>query len=278
MKLPRWPVFLLPTLLFCTALADGYRPSQAVFPKISLNTSLLRIGLPHVTIAPSVTVADQNYFYPAYLDARFSPSLLLPVSDVAKNKFGRSPGVVMQVHSVAALLALPDSGRGPEIKGEIETLRAINAGTLNPATLIPPGGQPALRPFRALPSLFNPSEFQWAAGAVRRMTLPGGLRGVRYLVIRAGDTGYLPAEMTEYTFQGLSADGRFYVTLTMPYMLTGVLSEAQISKTFTKAQLQTSDETTYNAYALNVERKMDADTQAPKILLLDALVNSIRLR
>ena len=78
--------------------------------------------------------------------------------------------------------------------------------------------------------------------------------------------------------QGLSADGRFYVTLNIPYMPAGVLSEAQINQTYTKQQQGSSETAIYDAYALKVERQMDANTRASTVLLLDQLVGSLRLR
>lgn len=268
---------MLPALLLCTALAGGSGPAETKFPVLSLDTSLLKVGPPSVILIPSDTVGDQSSFFPAYLSARLPASPVLPVSKLAQTRYSRPSGVVVQVYSVATLLAVPESQRGTEIRREVETLRAINAGTLDPAALIPPRGQAALTPFKALPYLFRPSEFQWAAGATKRLTLPGGLRGLRYLVIRAGDTGYVPAEKAEYTFQGLSADGRFYVTLNAPYMPAGVLSEAQINRTYTGQQQGFSEMETYDAYALKVERQLDANTTAPTVRLLDRLVNSLRL-
>jgi hypothetical protein len=277
MNLLRWLAGVLPALLLCTALADGYRPAQPVFPALTLDTSLLKVGAPSMILIPSRTVGDQSSFFPAYLSARLPASPVLPVSKLAQTRYSRPSGVVVQMYSVAALLAVPESQRGLEIRREIESLRAINAGTLDPRTLIPAAGQAALQPFQALPYLFRPFEFQWAAGAVKKLTLPGGLRGVRYLVIRAGDTGYVPAEKAEYTFQGLSANGQFYVMLTAPYMPAGVLSEAQVNQMYTRQQQGSSEMATYDAYALNVERQMDANTRAPRVLLLDKLVKSIRL-
>ncbi len=281
MKPPRWPVLLLPALL-CAALADGYRPAQTVFPKISLNTSLLRIGPPHVAIVPSRTLADRDV-YPAYLDARFSPSPVLPGPEVNQAALFSpfhypAPEAQLQVLSVTTLLtAKPGDGSNLRRKC-IEALRAINAGTLNPVTLTPFHRHALGTPAPSLPYIMSDHLSQATAGAVKKMVLPGGIRGIRYLVIRAGDIGYLPAEATAYTFQGLSADGKFYVAFSAPVLPSGIKTTAQILKNYPYWQYQPFTSSSYGPYTESLQEQLDANSRSAQVLLLDSVIQSLRLR
>jgi lysophospholipase L1-like esterase len=98
------------------------------------------------------------------------------------------------------------------------------------------------------------------------------VQGVSYLTVFRADVGPFTNQDFLYTFQGITSDGAYFVTVTMP-LLTELFPEPQ---GFDMAQFQA----TFETYLTESIATLDAaapDAFMPALDALDALVQSIRV-
>lgn len=144
------------------------------------------------------------------------------------------------------------------VRGEVEKLRAINAGRVQPAAL-------QGRDFGAgkLPYLPLVNAAQAVTGSAARLNTPQ-LQGVRYLAVYAQDTSDFPRSAVFYTYQGLSRDGKYVVSVQLPH--------APRSFPATSGPLKGDLGTSFR----QTRAKLDAENR--NLAALDRLVQSIRIR
>ncbi|GGN43286.1 hypothetical protein [Deinococcus daejeonensis] len=245
----------LPVVWLSVAQAGGQEPGAA-FPALTLMAGQLS-----VRYAPTVHTELQGVL-PRHLEGR----VRVP---------GMKTDVLVTVHAVEALRVA--SRMDHRLWRQVEVLQRINAGTLDPHTLtVHTGSQTS--PDTSLPYLYNPFVMQWAAGAVKQLSLPNGVRGIRYVALRGGDIGFYSADMAEYTYQGLSRDGQFYISVSTAYQPAGIPTRAQVNAQYTLTQRRYSASALYDADAQRLKTQLDATTNAEPLRRLDALIQSIVLR
>lgn len=227
-----------------------------------------------VRVVPGVPLREEPaFFFPTHVRAvldrpgeRWQPQYEtdLPLAYVA-------------VYPVAGLLAqYPQRGEPWNVRTQIERLNALNRGGLNEVK----------GPLPYLPLL---NATLAAAGAVRQIETPS-VRGVRYLSVASQEDGVrFPREAVFSTFQGLSRDGRFYVTVQMPYAPASLPTRAELlrTKTFEVAPYPAESggrgpahdayRERVNAYRADLVTKLNAEDSSPGLRAFDALVRSIRL-
>jgi hypothetical protein len=106
----------------------------------------------------------------------------------------------------------------------------------------------------------------------------GGGRGIRVLTQFVPDVGLAQSGQLSYVFQGLTADGRYYVLLTMPLSLPGLARrEDETHLGFGITQLY-EDRNAAARYEAAVEALLRKQRKAlrPSLAELDALVRSLR--
>lgn len=188
-----------------------------------------------------------------------------------------APPAQVAVYPVAGWLSLfRTPAARQEVRRRIELLRALNAGTLGVREL-----QAGLGNRSDLPFLPLRNASQVTAGAVRRIKTPA-VEGIRFLTVSSQEDGVrFPREAVFYTFQGLSRDGRFWVSVTVPYAPASLPSRDELDRTRSYVVAQYSgpaDNSARNAYRADLTRKLDAEDGEAGLQALDALVRSLRLR
>lgn len=261
----RAPAFT--ALLLATAVAaDAVRPA---LPRVEVDARLLGTPVQSAVFRDQPRQPGPVFYAPAHRTVVFGTDLY---------GHGRTSPPAINVYPVAALLAkYPERGPG-SVRAQVEALRAINSGRLNPVRAA--AGD--------LPYLWTPGAAQMAVGAVRRLTLPGGLSGVRFLTIHAQEEVRYPREAVLYSFQGLTRDGRFYVTFDAPYAPPNLPAQADLDRTRASAiapmpaagtgPAQVEYRAAVAAYFGDLRRRLDANDTAPGVKTFDAVVRSLRLR
>ncbi|PYE55417.1 hypothetical protein [Deinococcus yavapaiensis] len=237
-------------LLLTTALAA---PSAS--PRVTFDARHLGVKAVVRDVPAERTVDDPLVFpAPRHVEATFGP---------------RDGGDTreLDVYGVADLLAL----RANVARSEIEALRAL----LKPRAALPskPG---------ALPFLPRVPAAQLLNGAAKIVTFTGG-SGVRYLTAFSQELAPVTRAQVFYTFQGLTADGKYYVSLQWPVSLTELPTGYDAPDTKkVLAELASADETRANAawtaYVTRTKRELDRLTNDARLTKLDAFVKSIRVR
>lgn len=261
--------WLLPLLLASVALAGGVQ--VPTLPRLSLNAGTVgRVA--DIRVVGRVPRGDApQFFFPSHVRA----VLNRPGQHWGLGYDVELPPAYVAVYPVAGLLAqypeqaqYPERGEPWDARTQIEKLRALNRGGLNEVK----------EPLPYLP-LWN--AFQVTAGAVRTVQTPT-LRGVRYLTVLSQEDGVrFPREAVFYTFQGLSRDGRFYVTAQVPYAPATLPTRDELDRTRSHVVARYSGPvgggSTQDAYRADLTRKLNAEDGASGVRDLDALVRSIRL-
>lgn len=149
----------------------------------------------------------------------------------------------------------------PQAVGQIDALQALIAGNA------PLAGQP-------MPLLPRFAGEEALHARLRFLSFEGG-SGVRYIAYYDDPAAALPAADIFYTFQGISADGAYYVAFFFPLEVTAL------------AAPRPGDETAGMDFRLKDERQrqdavarlneLDANDFSPNLDLLDALVESLRM-
>ncbi|WP_045235306.1 hypothetical protein, partial [Deinococcus pimensis] len=148
-----------------------------------------------------------------------------------------------------------------------------------------------LRARPALPSRdatlpYLPTAFagQVLHGAVRFLDFPGGA-GVRYLVAYSQEVAPLTRGQVFYTFQGLTRDGKYLVSLDhpvdvpfLPRDLFGAGVPARERDLLATLERGGTDvDAAYRAYTRDVARQLDALGASPALARLDAVARSVTL-
>ena len=137
--------------------------------------------------------------------------------------------------------------------------------------------------------LLSGGQLRRRAGGGWEEVIPG--KGLRYLAVHSQEDGVrINRERVFYTFQGLSHDGRFYVTVQVPYAPASLPTRAELDRTKNydvapypaesrgKGPAYDAYRQKVDAYRADLTRKLNAEEGKADLRALDALVRSIRLR
>ncbi len=185
---------------------DGPRFNSSSLPTVSVNAApvgrITRLG--HVPLA--VRTDAPVFFFPAHVRA----VLNRPGESWRAAYDVDQPPAYVGVYPVAGVNAqYPE--RQPHtvdllVKSRLNALQGILSGTVDPKGLPVP-----------LPYFPLPNAYQVTAGAVKKVVTKD-LIGLRFLTIHSQEGGVrFPREVVEYTFQGLTRDGKYLVTVHLPY-------------------------------------------------------------
>lgn len=265
-----WP---LPLLLASAALAGGME--GPALPRLALDARTLGRSAEVLNIQGVSRADGPTFFFPTHVRA-----ILNKPGEHWKPSYDTDlPGAYVAVYPVAGLLSqYPERGKPWHVRTQIDKLRALNSGRLKPNE-VGVWGMPYLPLWNA---------FQVTAGAVRTVETPT-LKGVRYLTVYSQEDGVrFPREAIFYTFQGLSHDGRFYVTAQVPYAPASLPTRAELDRTNNYAVAPFPAQSTgpehdayrrqVDAYRADLTRKLNAEEGKADLRALDALVRSIQLR
>lgn len=190
---------------------------------------------------------------------------------------GDQPPAYIALYPVDALLGqFPQRGPNTMYREVVKRLNALR------------NLQPAEKLARPLPYFPVPNAFQAVSGAARVIRTPT-FRGVRYLTIHSQEAGVrFPREAVEYTFQGLTTDGRTLISMHVPYPVAALPSRAALdtAKAWALAPYPgTLDSPEGRAfkkrnadYLADLQRTFDAQDKAPQMRALDAALESLRIR
>lgn len=231
------------------------------------------VPLPYVTLSapgyavraevrPAVTYPESGPNVGPYF--QFSPSQVRVVLDRAgqarwKSQFPADmPPAYVTVTPVQNWLTLYKGPSKAKVNEQLSGLRDIISGKRSPT---------AQRGWKELPYLPLTNTAQVAAGAIRRVQTPQ-LQGVRYLAIRGQEmlTDY-PRSGVFYTFQGLSRDGKYVISVRLPYAPASFPVKAGEALLPEAGGLQTMGQ---------MSARLDAEDG--KLAALDRLAQSIRIR
>ncbi|GAA5511939.1 hypothetical protein Dcar01_00653 [Deinococcus carri] len=266
------PLLVSPPFVLSVALAGGAQPPA--LPKLGLNAATMgRVA--DIQTVPRVPRADgPSFFFPTHVRA----ILNRPGQHWRPQYDTDLPQAYVAIYPVAGLLAqYPERGEPWNVRTQIDTLKALNSGSLKPGEVGAWG----------LPYLPLWNAHQVTAGAVRTLETPA-LKGIRYLTLYSQEGGVrFPREAIFSTFQGLSRDGRFYITVQVPYAPASLPTRAELERTRTfeiapypgqsSGPVADAWRKKVDAYNLDLKRKLNAEDNAPALRTLDALVRSIRL-
>lgn len=247
-------------LTLSPALAQAKVSFQpAPLPYVTLSAPVYTV---QAEVRPAVTYAESGPNVGPYF--QFSPSQVRVVLDRAgqtrwKSQFPADmPPAYVTVTPVQNWLTLYQGPAKTKVNDQISGLRDIISGKRSPT---------AQRGWKELPYLPLTNTAQVAAGAIKRVQTPQ-LQGVRYLAIRGQEmlTDY-PRSGVFYTFQGLSRDGKYVVSVRLPY------SPASFP-------VETGRPLLPEAGGLQAMSRVSArlDAESGKLAALDQLVQSIRIR
>ncbi|UTA51339.1 hypothetical protein [Deinococcus radiodurans] len=237
-------------------------------PTLSVNAS--SIGR---TAAVSTVAAEKRQDGPTIpLPAHVRAVLNAPGEHWKADGTDVPPTAYVSVYPVASLRArFPNQ---PNTFGELlntllSTLTGIRSGAVNPSALKLP-----------LPYFPAVNATQVVAGAVMKVQTPEVV-GVRYLTYHAQAVGQIPGDALEYTFQGLTRDGKNVVSVHLPYTLAGVPTQAQLDKSGNfnfpgerPGMSAAERQKVYDTYNSELTRKLNAASLSTQ----DAVVRSIRVR
>lgn len=258
----------LPALLATSVALAGGAEGPAL-PTLHLDARTVGRTARVQTVPAVVYPDDAPYFqmFPSHVRA----VLNLPGQRWRAQYAADVPPASVAVYPVSGWLSLYRApGAAQEVGQRIGALRALSAGTLRSGDMK-----------GALPFLPLRNAVQVTAGAVRRVETPA-LRGIRYLTVYSQEGGVpFPREAIFYTFQGLSRDGRFYISVQVPYAPASLPNRDELDRTRSYVVAQYSgpvDGAAQDAYRADLTLKLNAEDNAPDVRNLDALVRSIRLR
>jgi hypothetical protein len=142
--------------------------------------------------------------------------------------------------------------------------------------------RPALASVPELPYLPLPNAAQVLHAAGTYLSFPGA-SGIRYLTLYRQDfSPYLRREVL-YTFQGLTNDGRYYVSFTFPvsppFLPARLEDVPEAERSLGEGRLpQAEEQRLIQAYISRVTQQLNALTGSADLRQLDAVVRSMRLR
>ena len=133
-----------------------------------------------------------------------------------------------------------------------------------------------------LPFLPLPFAGQLLGAAVRYLEFPGG-RGVRYLTAYSHEVAPLTRGQVFYTFQGLTTDGRHYVSLRYPVSLKELPLEVNTGANQAVVEALASGDqarasAAWKAYLTRTKAQLDRLSNDPRLNSIDTFVRSLRIR
>lgn len=236
-------------LLLAPALA-----TSALWPRVTFDARLLGLKAA-VREVPAERVVDDPLVFPAprHVEVTFGPR-----TNAARE---------LVVYRVADLLALRSGGA----RSDIDALRALLGARVAPTSKA-----------GALPFLPRVPAAQLLNGAAKLVAFGGG-RGVRYLTAFSQELAPVTRGQVFYTFQGLTNDGKFYVSLQLPVSLPELprgYDTPDLKKVL--SELASGDASreraAWNAYTARTRAQLDALTNDPRLTYLDAFVKTLRVR
>lgn len=227
-------------------------------PRVTFDATLL--GLPATTRS-----------VPA--EERAEDPLVFSAPRHVETTFGTQDGNVLRilyVYPVAGLLA-QDPGRQAGVSTRIGLLRALLKERPAPDRI---RGELPFLPLVPAAQLLN--------GAVKDVDFPGG-RGVRSLVAFSQEVAPVTRAQVFYTFQGLTNDGKYYVSLQYDLPLREVPQDLDTPELKSvEDALSSSDEarakTAWKGYVARTKRQLDGLTGDARLTRLDTFVRSIQVR
>lgn len=256
-----WRVFLLLSLV---PLSTAGARQTSVKPTLPL---------PHVTLsAPGYAVRAEVRQAVTYPESgpntgpyfQFSPAQIRVLLDqVGQSKWKAQyaadmPPAYVTVTPVQNWLTLFKGPSKTKVAEQISGLRDIISGKRSPT---------AQRGWAELPSLPLTDTAQVAAGAIKRIETPQ-LQGVRYLAVRSQEMlKEYPRNAVFYTFQGLSRDGKYVISVRLPYAPVSFPVKAGVALSPENGGLQALQQ-------LNIR----LDNENAKLTAFDHLVQSVRIR
>lgn len=227
-------------------------------------------SLPHVTLnASPLGLATRTEARPA-MPREEAPEFFPPAHVRVTFPSQSDPRAVLNIYPVAGLLRqYPEAGPF-YVRTRIAQLRDLLLR------------RPALAPVRELPYLPLPNAAQVVHAAGAYLTFPGG-SGLRYLTLFRQDFSPFLRREVLYTFQGLTSDGRFYVSFAFPVapsLLPARLEDVPASERHLGEGLlpATEEQRLVQAYTRRITQTLDSQTRSAELRRLDAVVRSLRLK
>jgi hypothetical protein len=173
------------------------------------------------------------------------------------------------IYPLADAVALAEASGDPSAAQQIAQLQQLLAGAEDRQA--PPIGHLPLFP------LSSPVE-RWAQ--FRDLPFVEG-QGIRYFTGEPAAEAHSPwtNQTSAYAFQGLSGDGRFYVSLYWPAR-TDSLADT-VAGVSPEQQAQAADPETYAEYLASIQEQLNAlpgDAFQPDLAALDAMISSLTFR
>lgn len=236
-------------------IASAALAAPAAVPHLTFDARLLGSTATVGTLPAQKREEAPDFFPPRHLAVTFGPQ---------DGKLRE-----LAVYPVAGLFAQYPEAQGGA-RSEVETLRALLKARPAPAAI---RGE--------MPFLPLPFAGQVLHAAVKYLDLEGG-RGVRYLVAFSHDVSPLTREQVFYTFQGLTNDGKHYLSFQHDVSLRELPADfnSASSKSVLKALESGGSNVgaTWNAYLKRTTRQLNALGNDARLTRLDAFVKSIRVR
>lgn len=235
-------------------------------------TSSTTFALPKVTfdarpLGPTATVRQlpaerrvedtPDFFPPARVQVRFGPQNGQAVRE-------------LNVYPMAGLLA-QYPGMRDGVRTEIGSLRALLRAR--------PGQPQLLGPLPFLPLI--PAD-QVLNGAMKYVNFPGG-HGVRYLVAFSQEVAPVTRAQVFYTFQGMTDDGRYYVSLQYDVSLR----ELPVQDTTPELKRLNTDlysgdaaraDAAWKTYRTGAQRQLNLLTNDHRLTRLDRFLGTLRIQ
>ncbi|PYE55400.1 hypothetical protein [Deinococcus yavapaiensis] len=246
--------YLLPTALLVSTFAVS--AAAPTLPSVTFDAKTL--GLPATKkIMNAVKREDvPEFFPPRRVTVTFGPQ----TDDLRE----------LNVYPVAGLIAqYPETRYG--VRTEIGSLRALLKERPAPSEI---RGE--------MPFLPLPNAGQVLNAAVKYLDFGGG-RGVRFLVAFASDVSPVTRAQVFYTYQGLTNDGKYYVSLQFPVNLAELPKDAfsGTNKAVTDALNSGDSKRSMDAYESHVARTkklLNGLTNDARLTKIDAFVKSLQVR
>lgn len=242
------------TALLASTLA--FSAAAPTLPQVTFDAKTLGVSATSKIMNAEKREEAPDFFPPRRVTVTFGP----------QTDFVRE----LNVYPVAGLIAqYPETRYG--VRTEIGSLRALLKERPAPSAI---RGE--------LPFIPLPNAGQVMNAAVKYLDFGGG-RGVRFLVAFAQDVSPISRDQVFYTYQGLTNDGKYYVSLQFPVTLAELPKDpfSGANKAVMDA-LNSGDskrgQTAYETHVARTKKLLDGLTNDARLTKIDAFVKSLRVR